>query len=173
MKDVMLDIEAIDTRPTSAIMQIAACYFDRKSGKIGKTFFENIDLKSCIQKGLTVSGDTLYWWFEQSDNARMSMIKKPRGKIENVLKRFKTFTKDAETIWCHATYDFPIINNAMVVCGIKPMNFLSARDIRTVADLAGIKVRDFKREGVHHTALDDCKFQVEYVKHAIDKIFNR
>ena len=172
MKELMLDIEAVDTRPNAAILQIGACYFDRNTGKIGKTFSINIDLKSCIEKGLTVSGDTLYWWFEQSDEARISMTKKPRGKIETALNKFKTFTKEAKCIWCHATYDFPIVNNAMIVCGIKPMNFLIARDIRTVTDLANVKLKDFKREGVHHTALDDCIFQVEYVTTAVNKLKN-
>ena len=173
MKDIMLDIETIDTLPTAAIMQIAACYFDRDSGKTGKTFFANIDINSCIEKGLTINGDTIYWWLSQSDSARVSMLKKPRGNVEKVLKRFKAFTKGAKTIWCHATYDFPIVNNAMVKCGIEPINHLIARDIRTISDLAKIRVRDFVRKGVHHTALDDCKFQVEYIKKGLDKIFNR
>ena len=170
MKEIMLDIEAVDTKPTAAIMQIGACYFDRKTGKIGKTFLANIDLESSIQRGLTVCGTTLYWWFEQSEEARKSMLKKPRGKVQAVLTRFKKFTEDAECIWCHATYDFPIINNALIKCGLEPMNFLIARDIRTISDLTGGRVRDFKREGVHHTALDDCKFQVEYITTLIKKL---
>jgi len=172
MKEIMLDIETMDTLPTAAIMQIGACYFDRESGKIGKTFFANIDLNSCIEKGLTVNGDTIYWWLSQSDSARESMLKKPRGKVENVLKRFRKFANGATTIWCHASYDFPIVTNAMVACGIDPMNFLIVRDIRTISDLSGMRVRDFKRDGVHHTALDDCSFQVKYIRYAIDKIFN-
>jgi len=43
-KDIMLDIETMGIRPTSAIVQLGACYFDRITGEIGDKFFMRTDL---------------------------------------------------------------------------------------------------------------------------------
>ena len=63
MEDLMLDIETMGNRSTSAIIQIGACYFDRVTGEIGETFLENILLKSSVEDwGLTVDSLTIQWW---------------------------------------------------------------------------------------------------------------
>lgn len=170
MKDMMLDIEAMGTGNNAAIIQIAACYFDRKTGKIGDKFKVNIDLNSSIDVGLSVNADTICWWLEQSDEARKSILKKPRVKIKTALNDFKSFSKKAKNIWSHSPYDFTIICSALIACGFKPLNYRYARDIRTLTDLGKKGKNDFKREGTHHDALDDCIFQVKYCVAAMQNL---
>jgi hypothetical protein len=170
MKDMMLDIEAMGTGHNAAIVQIGACYFDRKTGKIGSKFKVNVDLRSSIDAGLSINGETIYWWLEQSDAARKSILEKPKKKITPALNELKAFAKKAKTIWSHSSYDFTIINNAMIACGFKPLNYRYARDIRTLTDLGGKGKNDFKREGTHHDAMDDCIFQVKYCVAAIQNL---
>ena len=158
----MLDIETMGNEHNAAIIQVGACYFDRETGKIGKTFKENVDLRSSIEAGLTVNADTIYWWLEQSDEARLSILAKPRRKITPVLNDLKAFAKKAKNIWCHATFDIVVVNNALISCGFKPLHYKYGRDIRTLTDLAQSKKDQFVREGTHHDALDDCIFQVKY-----------
>ena len=158
MKDLMLDIETLGTGSDAAIIQIGACYFNRKSGKIGKTFKLNVDLQSCLDFGFTVNGDTIYWWMCNNAQAIESVTKKPRTKIIRAMGDLKAFSSKADTIWSHATVDFVIVNNAMI------------RDIRTLVDLAGKGPDHTLRLDIHHDALDDCIYQVEYVVNAMNKL---
>ncbi len=61
MKDLMLDIETLDVKTTAVITQLGACYFDRYTGKIGRTFLQNISVGSCLMYGLTVDEQTINW----------------------------------------------------------------------------------------------------------------
>lgn len=162
MEDVMIDIETLGTRGTSAIVQIGACYFSRRTGQIGKTFSMNVHV-GVLDERFTRDESTLKWWDEQSEEAKAAVFN--NGKpIETVLKELSSFLKNrAKFLWSHATFDIPIICNSYYVLDMHlPMHYKQMRDIRTLLDLAGIGHSNLKREGIHHNALDDCKFQVQY-----------
>lgn len=166
MKDVMIDIETMGTRSTSMIVQIGACYFNRHTGDIGKTFLTNIKHKD---DRFTVDWDTISWWLGQSEDARKS-ITKLALPVDEAVRDLAEFLKDAKYIWSHATFDIPILLNAFNVVGEKfPIHYRMMRDIRTLMDLAD-HTSESKRAGVHHNALDDCKFQVQYCSEAMRKI---
>lgn len=166
MKDVMIDIETLGTRATSQIVQIGACYFDRKTGAIGPTFSENIASGHPL---FTTDQHTLDWWQEQSQEARDAVF--VNGKeFSFVIQRLAAFLQDAEFMWSHATFDIPILMNAFDVFKVKmPVPFRGMRDIRTLMDLADHKSEKV-REGIHHNAVDDCKFQVAYCVEALNKL---
>lgn len=170
MKDIMIDIETLGVRSSAMILQIGACYFDRNTGEIGDTFLVNI--KTPKHLGFTVDIDTIAWWFQQSNEARESVLGN-QVHIENAIRDLYDFCdRDDTNIWCHATFDMPIILHAFEVVGLKfPIHFRRMRDIRTLMDIADHKSEKV-REGVHHNGLDDAKFQVAYVVEALNKIKN-
>jgi DNA polymerase III epsilon subunit-like protein len=179
MTDFMLDLETMGRNPGCAIMQIGACQFDRKTGEIGKTLLVNVDLHDCVTKGFVIDPSTLYWWMGQSDSARKSVIADPRLSIRMALLEyvnlFDGLDKNSINVWCHATFDLPILHTAMNKLEIRtPYHYAAGKDIRTAVELAGINGRDaiklFPREGEHHTALDDCKHQVKYLVHCLNRI---
>jgi hypothetical protein len=113
---------------------------------------------------------------EQSDEARKSILK-PGQHILDALNSFRNFLfkpmeKDEEfRLWCHATFDEPILSNAYRKAGIdEPWKFRSVRDLRTLIDLADIDPYTYQNNGTHHNALDDCKFQVRYTVDALNKL---
>lgn len=168
MKDVMIDIETWGTRPTSAIIQIGACYFDRETGEIGKEFLRNIDYVVSTEP-FTTDEATMQWWSEQSQEAKDSLNIDPMP-IKNVLEELSEFLKKADYLWSHATFDIPIICNAYSVFEMKiPVHYRGMRDIRTLMDLAN-HMSEKVREGIHHNGLDDAKFQVGYVVEALNKL---
>lgn len=171
MKDVMVDIETMGTRSTSLILQIGACYFDRETGEIGDTFIQNIDYDSLTQDLFTVDKSTIDWWLLQSEEARKSVSNEFTTTIDVTLDLFKMFLeRGAKYIWSHATFDVPIILNAFNEMDIEfPIHYTKMRDIRTLMDISGHK-SSVEREGTHHDALDDCKFQVAYCVEALNKI---
>lgn len=167
MKDIMIDIETMGTRATSAIVQIGACYFDRKTGEIGETFKVNIFHTS---DNFTMDHSTINWWLVQSQEARESIIGN-QMLIHEAMELLRDFLKDGEFLWSHATFDVPIIQNSFEKCGMKnPIPYRGMRDIRTLMDLADHR-SESEREGTHHDALDDCRFQVKYCVEALNKLY--
>jgi hypothetical protein len=167
MKDMMLDVETLGTRATTAIIQIGACYFDRETGEIGDVFKCNIapDLKR-----FSADWDTIKWWLNQSDQARLS-VTGDAVSIETAMRDLYDFLdRDGVCMWSHATFDAPIIENAFNVVGLKsPIRYSRMRDIRTLMDVAAHR-SEKERAGVHHDALDDCLFQVSYCVEALKKL---
>jgi len=161
MTDLMVDIETIGNGKNACIVQIGACYFERYTGVIGETFSRTIDIEDAMDYG-DVDGSTLKWWFSQSKEA-INQVMTGEAKLKDVFKDFKAFSKNAKQVWSHATFDFVIITNAYKTAKMSmPFGFRTARDIRTLTDLANIGYTTKPRVGTHHNALDDCKFQVAY-----------
>lgn len=169
MNDLMLDIETLGVRPTSVIVQIGACYFDRKTGEISKSFIENISIKSCLDYGLTVDGETLAWWMQQKDR---SWGANPESLLET-LCAFRDFAKKAKYVWSHSTFDIPILINAYNVIKVPlPFHYRATRDIRTLTHLAGHQRNESKVDpnDKTHNALSDCIYQVKYCVECFDKL---
>lgn len=167
MKDVMIDIETLGTRHNAMIIQIGAVYFDRYTGEIGRGFSVNVDPGP---ERFSMDYATIKWWFEQSDKARNMVMENP-VTLEVALDGLSQFLWASDlTVWSHATFDMPILNNAFETLGKKnPIAFRNMRDIRTLMDLADHK-STVEREGTHHNALDDAKFQSKYVAEAMYKL---
>jgi hypothetical protein len=166
MKDIMVDIETLGTAPGSVITQIGACYFDRRTGETGEQFSVNIRVQDCLDCGLTVSGDTIRWWFGQGNPTWL----KDGVDLRCALERFHTFAKKADFAWSHATFDFPVLYYAYHRLGIGvPVHYRGLRDIRTLVDLAGVPRSGEKNEH-SHDALSDCLFQVKYCMAAFRKL---
>lgn len=173
MTDLMLDLEALNNTKDSAIVQIGAVYFDRE-GNFGEEFHANIDLKDALKYG-SVGGETLQWWFEQSQEAQKSLFTHPRLELKAALKAYIPFAKGASKIWSHATFDFVILENAFKSAGLWfPHPYTSARDIRTLMDITGTRAtkngEDMVEGEILHNAISDCKRQIRYCVRAIKKL---
>lgn len=170
MKDVMLDLETFGTGPNACIVQIGACYFNRNSGEIGKTFDLTIDAESSVKSGGVMDAGAVYFWLKQGQAARESICK-PGVSLDSAMILLNSFLSDAEYIWSHATFDFPIIVNTFKRLGIKPaFSYKAARDIRTLTDLGKKYNKQLPRPGTHHTAIDDCYYQVHYCTAILAKL---
>ena len=135
MSDIMLDIETLGTRSTSVILSIGAVEFDKTS--VLSTFHRRIDVDSCLRQGLTVDGRTIAWWMDQSDEAR-ALMQVPGEPLHDVLVDFRdAFDWYNKAVWCNgASFDFPIIENALHQCGLQlPWAYYNTRDYRTLKNL--------------------------------------
>lgn len=167
MKDVMIDIETFGTGSDACIVQIGACYFDRYSGKLGAEFEVNIDARTSQKFGGKIDADTLYWWLKQEPAAIAGITNNllDMGAALDSLTNFIMQKKDpGPKVWSHATFDWPILDSAYTRYGQRfPCHFRNARDVRTICDIAGISNSDIPMEGIAHTALYDCKYQIKQV----------
>lgn len=165
MKHVMLDIETFGTRSNSVIATIGAVYFDLDTGELGDTFYKRIDIGSCCDAGLELCGQTYYWWSHQDEKARREVFEQfLRISLRLGLKRLSEFIKEDSFVWGNsARFDCGLIENAYHALGLEiPWKFYNERDVRTLVSFAPEIKEKFKREGIHHHALDDCYHQIKY-----------
>ncbi len=195
MKDFIIDLETLGSRPDSIVVDISVLVFDPDPTvvqpfdeliKAGKRF--KLDLNS--QKGIrTVNPKTVDWWKSQSDEAKINL--KPaagdyliKDAIPEVLKFLKDNGVDAwkSQGWCRGmSFDFPIfVNmisetyNTIDTDKLEPVKFWAQRDIRTaieayslVRGLAMTPLRKGILDGfVAHDSVHDCAKDVIMLKTA-------
>lgn len=158
---IMLDLETLGRVPGSAIIQIGACRFNPAKGILDK-FERSIDMKSLIDKGFKVDGETLAWWFYQSDDARKSVTTKT-VPVTTALAEFTKFVRSSnDVLWSHKDFDASILRGAYDLTGMRfPFNYRNIYDLRTLDMIAKLlRVSSTRtREGTHHTGLDDAIYQ--------------
>jgi inhibitor of KinA sporulation pathway (predicted exonuclease) len=164
--DLMLDLETLATGHDACVVQIGACYFDRVTGEIFETFEANV-----LPTLGHIDGNTVMWWLQQSEQARASLLKKPSQAPIEAFTNFRKFASRANNIWSHATFDFVIVQDKLRVLDLPLLNYKFARDIRTLTNLVKLQERQTRGNNLtHHSALDDCKFQVQYCTQLLNKI---
>ena len=167
---IMLDLETLSVNPNAVILQIGMCRFDPMTGDTGDEFEKTIDLDSSLRAGFDVDASTIQWWQHQEEKARLSVFNGDMA-IETAMWETRYFISECPHIWSHATFDFVLLMNHFRRFNIKPPSYRSAHDIRTLIELAGgLENMKYPKVGTTHTALDDCKYQVQYVSDLYRKI---
>jgi hypothetical protein len=170
MNDVMLDFETLGNGTNKCICQVGAVYFNNITGELGEEFKANIDASSHEAIGGRLDAKTVYWWLQQSEAARKSFADNLQP-IELAFNNLNQFLSKAKRVWSHSTFDFVTLMETMKQLNIKPsVSYKSGLDLRTLVYLGGTGVDKTPREGVHHDALDDCKFQVKYAVTALNAV---
>ncbi|WP_153446896.1 3'-5' exonuclease [Vibrio algicola] len=173
-KHIMLDLETMGNSSNAAIVSIGAVVFDPTTGDLGKEFECHIDLESAEKYG-KIDGSTVKWWLQQSEEARKETFGKPDVSIGYALHQLNDWLtsigKPKElAVWGNgAGFDNVILMNAYKATGVIP-RFVhwNDLDVRTIVEMGkSILQIDPKktmvRQGTHHSALNDAKFQAQYV----------
>lgn len=158
MSRIMVDLETMGTKSTSAIVAIGAVKFDIDG--IHDRFHQTIDLDSCLRHGLTVDGGAIYFWLSQSYEARASIMGGQKEQLINSLTQFAQWGMDVHEIWGNgANFDEPILNNAFAKCNfIPPWKFWMSRCHRTMKQtFPNVAAPPFV--GTQHNALHDAENQ--------------
>ena len=170
MTHIMIDLETMGQTPTAAITSIGAVLFDPHGDWIGDAFHIHVSLESCIKQWrLTMDADTVLWWLGQSETARKTLVdgQVRAATLSESLSALTRFLPTGVTPWCNgASFDFAILANAYHVTNRPvPWEFWKERDLRTLKGLNP----DMKivRDGVHHNALDDARYQARLVQHIL------
>lgn len=172
---VMLDLETMGNGSNAAIVSIGAVVFNPSNGQLGAEFEEVINLNSAAYYS-DIDAPTVTWWLSQSDEARAIFLKEtPKSSLKDALLEFNQWLADLGEskdicLWGNgAGFDNVILMNSFKATRIRP-NFIhwNDLDVRTIVrmgrDILGINPKEtLVREGVHHSALDDAKFQAQYV----------
>jgi hypothetical protein len=168
----MLDVETLDTRPSTVILSIGAVRFDiEKPDVIGDTFHVHIDIDSCLAAGRTVSGSTILWWLGQSDEARRKLTQAERVPLHRALMQLTAFLSEKDRVWGNgAAFDNAILADAYRCTGLpQPWRFWGDMCYRTLKNLH----KDVKKptfEGIKHDALADAANQAVHLQLIYERI---
>jgi hypothetical protein len=166
-----IDLETLGTRYNAAVISIGVQQFDPNTGKLGATFYKEIDFDSAIKAGRP-TGDTIRWWMTQTEKARRIFARNPaKVSVATALDELATWMRGmagAPKVWGNgATFDITILEHAYDngCVGLKePWHFTNIRDMRTIEDAADLAPVDYpERKGVHHNALDDAIYQAQVI----------
>jgi hypothetical protein len=172
--DIMLDFETLADTPNAAILSMAAVPFNLETGEMGNEFYEYINLQSCLDAGMEVTGNTFYWWLTKSEDARMEIASNDKRRhLDYIPSAFRAWVatvrqslgeKDLR-IWGNgAKFDLGIIDNIFrKTHTINPFDFRKERCVRTYASLRPDIMASFEYKGTKHHPVDDCRNQIRYV----------
>lgn len=172
---VMLDLETMGNGSNAAIVSIGAVVFNPLTGELGADFEEVINLNSSAFYG-ELDASTVTWWLTQSEEARAIFQRDtPKASLKDALLELNQWFADLDDakgiqVWGNGSgFDNVILTNAYKAVRVRP-NFThwNDRDVRTIVEMGvsilGINPKEtLEREGTHHSALDDAKFQAKYV----------
>jgi len=164
--DVMLDLETMGNKSNAAIVSIGAVEFNLLTGETGREFYKVVDLQSCLDVGLKAEAGTIYWWLQQSEEARKRICVKGEH-ISSVLGAFNFWMQDCVEkvkIWGNgARFDIGILEDAYVACQLQTSwYFRSEMDVRTLVAFKPEIKATYPMIGVEHDPIDDCKHQIGY-----------
>jgi hypothetical protein len=161
MKNIMLDLETMGVGSDAAIVSIGAVVFDPENDLLGETFYINVDLSSCLENGLSVTGATINWWLKQSDSAREALFENPVS-LKDALTLFSEYVHKFEKprVWGNGSgFDNEILKNAYKAAKLEcPWEYYNDRDLRTLVDIGRSIVgkQSYEAIGTKHNALDDA-----------------
>lgn len=169
MRDIMVDLETLGTRPGAVILSIGAVTFDPQARVVGADRFHKIiSVASSLTAGLRVETATVKWWRDQSPEAQTTLwAALAQGyDLAEVLDAFDAWVRYATVgevrLWGNgATFDNTLLDRAYFVLGRdRPWGAYGDRCFRTLKD--GCNHLQPVREGVHHNALDDAVHQARW-----------
>ncbi|MBD5602244.1 3'-5' exonuclease [Citrobacter freundii] len=175
MNHLMIDIETMGVKQNAPIVSIGAVFFDPSSGELGPEFYQVVTLKSSVDGGAVPDPETIMWWMQQNEEARMAICDKESAvSIATALSYLACFIRDNANldkvqVWGNgAMFDNVILRTSYerewIPC---PWIYSNDRDVRTIVELGrqiGINPRrDMPFEGDKHNAIADAKHQAKYV----------
>ena len=174
-KNMMIDIETLDTSASAAIIAIGAVTFNpRGVGCHESEFHVTCSKKSNLAAGRTVNKSTEDWWSIQDQDAQDSVFKGPHQPFNLMLDNFARWVNrqspKCTRVWAKSPdFDCSILIHAFKEQGIFwPFKFWEARCCRTAMEMA-YPMGEFphmEMEGPKHDALADAKKQVLEIQHS-------
>ncbi|WP_194430756.1 3'-5' exonuclease [Pectobacterium carotovorum] len=142
MKHLMIDIAAMDDKPTAAITAIAAVFFNPESGEVGKTFYRRISLDDAMSHGGTVSAEAITWLLRQPETVRDQLLDDDCQDIELAICDFYEFVNentDYQTVklWssCPSLHSV-VLRNALNKFAGQCFTYGNEQSVITIVELA-------------------------------------
>lgn len=163
MNDVMIDLETWGVGTNALVVSMGAIEFDLNTGKLGNTFYKNVNPVLSQLAGFVIDADTINWWLQQSPEAQEAFRHNRIGPTE-AFARLAAFLQPGVRVWSNGSnFDIRILREGYKLLGVPcPWSFRDERDQRTFIDVMKrmeIEPLGIECAAVKHNALDDAEFQ--------------
>lgn len=169
MNHMMVDLETLDTRPSTVILSIGACIFNEAGPLLGSDakLYVRCSWQDQIDAGRTVSESTIRWWMQQSDAARAALDGETFSLSRGLMDlKLMYYAQRCDRIWANGTtFDISILDHAYA--GAQPWKYNAMRDMRGLRDLVPSDIMDDVENVTAHDALSDAIYQAEFVVRAL------
>lgn len=164
----MIDIESLDTTPTSVVLSVGACKFDPYSDVEPYDHMHwRLNVDAQLEAGRTTSEDTLTWWSTQPEEVQNEALG-PENRIEIPVffAQINRWLTAVDSIWCQGPqFDMVILED---LCRQFRHHhnwaYWQIRDCRTLFKLMPTDPRrDVKQEHAHN-AMWDAHYQAQAVQ---------
>ena len=169
--NIMLDLETLGRSAGCSVMSIGAVQF---SNKLGREFYVSIDRDSCDQSGLFEDQETLDWWNQQSEEAKV-VFNEPKVSLHLALTMFADWLsmlgpREDIRIWGNGSaFDNAIIIFLYRNLGMEvPWSYRGDMCFRTLKAL--FPKQEVEQIGTYHNALDDAKTQAVHAIAMLEKL---
>lgn len=182
---VMIDIESLDVKAGGVVLTIGAVSFNPYElndfdDLVRNGFHAKIKLKDSLAAGYKIDADTLCWWMQQSDAARLDIFDKDTsGKYQSVaMAELANYLKNSgcQDLWSRGFMDIEMLNvYNRDVFGGPVFDFRSWRDMRTFQETlcdtpAEMWPIESPENMVAHNALHDSAYQAMVVQKIISNV---
>jgi hypothetical protein len=179
--DLVIDIEtlSVNTNEAPVVLTIGAVTFNKNG--LCSEFKEIVNLEDSLKRGDHIDSETLYWWLNQPEEARLSLGILPEDSVKRyplyivitmlelfIQREFEHIPKEYR-VWANSPmFDLAVIRKhkgSDTVWG-----FRQERDYRTLRDMVGVEPENALPS---HDCLNDCKNQAQHIiKYYLNKETN-
>lgn len=133
----MLDLETLGNSAGGVVLQIGAVCFNMMGGHHEDTFLRNVDIQSCLNRGLFVEGGNVEFWLRQEKDAQKSLFLPVPIPVNHAIEDFHKWWvhHDPVFLWSNGSdYDIPIFLEAWTrsVAAKPPWPYKNHRCYRTM-----------------------------------------
>lgn len=171
--DGMIDIETMDTLPSSIVLTIGGVKFDPDGVGVFDEFHYKIEVTEQEDKGRTISDSTMndFWAKQSPEVIEAAFSDDDRITVEEMMKNLRAWYAGCSEIWAHGTtFDITILENLHRQYGKSvPWNFWEISDSRTLFK----RLPEDPRKNytfAAHNALEDARIQALSVQDAIKQL---
>lgn len=177
MNHMMIDLETLDTRPSTVVISIGAVLFN-EDGLLPHNgepthLYRRLTWQDQLNNRRTVSESTIRWWLKQSDEARAALD----GECVPLYDALEEVAQlygygNCGRVWANGTtFDISILEDVWPSWIVPlPWKYNAMRDMRTLKDLVPDDIMADCPIKTAHNALDDALFQAEFVVRAMKHI---
>lgn len=160
---IMIDLETLDTKPSSVILSIGLVAFDENG--IKEQLYLVPTIQDQLDMGRTVSESTLTWWMGQKDEAKAVFKHQPKVNFLNAMLQVSGFAGRFKKgkVWGYgASFDPVLLEDALRSCKMEsPWKYWDVRCLRTFCDENKAPLP--KNTGILHNAIDDAVRQAYHM----------
>lgn len=177
-RDLMLDIETLDTSPKAVVLSVGLVRFNPVSRDIAEAAQIVLDLDEQLELGRVINPNTLRWWVSPDPKApnkletfrnQIAPEGAPPKNLADALSEIHDIAERVHRVWGNGVgFDNTILHSlSNDAIGASVWGYWKDRCFRTFARTFDAKAK-LRKNAADHDALSDAKLQADWMADIIE-----